>query len=69
MMKMENDPVQTKTVWRYDPHLHHALQFDPGRAKIEKLIDNSLKSRIPMSLLREGLEKLRYEDVVKVLVL
>lgn len=58
MVKPENDPVQPKTVWRYDPHLDPALQFDPSRAKIEKLIDNALKSR-DESKMRGALEELK----------
>jgi len=37
-----NDPQQPKTEWRYDPHIDPALQFDVGRAQIEKLIDDAL---------------------------
>ena len=44
MVKPENDPEQPKTVWAYDPHLDPALQFDTGRAAIEKLIDDALAS-------------------------
>jgi adenine-specific DNA-methyltransferase len=58
MVKPENDPVQPKTVWRYDPHLDPALQFDPARVKIEKLIDNALKSRNE-SKMRGVLEELK----------
>lgn len=58
MVKPENDPVQPKTIWRYDPHLDPALQFDPSRAKIEKLIDNTLKSRDETKM-RAALEELK----------
>lgn len=58
MVKPENDPVQPKTVWRYDPHLDPALQFDPSRAKIEKLIDNALKGRDEYKM-RAALEELK----------
>lgn len=44
MVKPENDPAEGKTRWSYDPHLDPALQFDPGRAKIEALIDDALAS-------------------------
>ena len=44
MVKPENDPAEPKTVWKYDPHLDPALQFDTGRAAIEKLIDDALAS-------------------------
>ncbi len=37
-----NDPQQPKTEWRYDPHIDPALQFDVGRAQVEKLIDDAL---------------------------
>lgn len=58
MVKPENDPVQPKTAWRYDPHIDPALQFDPSRAKIEKLIDHALKSR-DESKMRTALEELK----------
>lgn len=44
MVKPENDPEQPKTTWAYDPHLDPAMQFDVGRAAIEKLIDDALAS-------------------------
>lgn len=44
MVKPENDPAEGKTRWTYDPHLDPALQFDPGRAQIEQLIDDALAS-------------------------
>jgi adenine-specific DNA-methyltransferase len=40
----KNQPPESKTEWRYDPHLDPALQFDIGRAQIEKLIDDALAS-------------------------
>jgi len=40
----ETDPEQPKTAWAYDPHIDPALQFDSGRAQIEKLIDDALGS-------------------------
>lgn len=36
------DPEAGKTRWAYDPHIDPALQFDPSRAAIEKLIDDAL---------------------------
>ena len=38
------DPEAGKTRWTYDPHIDPALQFDPSRAAIEKLIDDALAS-------------------------
>ena len=38
------DPEAGKTRWAYDPHIDPALQFDPSRATIEKLIDDALTS-------------------------
>ena len=38
------DPEAGKTRWAYDPHIDPALQFDPSRAAIEKLIDDALAS-------------------------
>src|SRR5574340_394190 len=49
MVKPENDPEQPKTAWAYDPHLDPALQFDVGRAAIEKLIDDALASAVAFS--------------------
>ncbi len=44
LVRAENDPEQPKTVWKYDPHLDPALQFDVGRAAVETLIDVALES-------------------------
>jgi adenine-specific DNA-methyltransferase len=44
MVTPESDPDEGKTRWAYDPHLDPALQFDVGRAQIEKLIDDALAS-------------------------
>lgn len=38
------DPEAGKTRWAYDPHIDPALQFDPQRSSIEKLIDDALAS-------------------------
>lgn len=58
MVKPENDPARPKSVWHYDPHLDPVLQFDPARAKIEKLIESALKSR-EESKMRGALEELK----------
>lgn len=44
MVHPENDPDKPKTTWAYDPHIDPAVQFDIGRAQIEKLIDDALDS-------------------------
>lgn len=44
MVHPENDPERPKTVWAYDPHIDPSLNFDIGRSKIEKLIDDALGS-------------------------
>lgn len=44
LVNPESDPDQPKTTWKYDPHLDPALQFDVGRAQVEKLIDGALAS-------------------------
>lgn len=54
----ETDPDQPKTEWAYDPHLDPALQFDVGRAMIEKLIDNALASGDEATM-RNALESLK----------
>ena len=38
----ETDPEQPRTTWAYDPHIDPVLQFDSGRERIEKLIDEAL---------------------------
>jgi adenine-specific DNA-methyltransferase len=53
-----NDPQQPKTEWRYDPHIDPALQFDVGRAQIEKLIDDALASG-DQAAMRAALEELK----------
>lgn len=42
MVHPDNDPDQPKTVWKYDPHLDPALNFDSQRGAVEKLIDDAL---------------------------
>lgn len=44
MVNPRTDPDAGKTRWAYDPHLDPALQFDPQRSRIEKLIDDALTS-------------------------
>jgi len=44
LVNPESDPEQPKTTWKYNPHLDPALQFDVGRAHVEKLIDGALAS-------------------------
>ena len=44
MVTPRTDPDAGKTRWAYDPHLDPALQFDPQRSRIEKLIDDALAS-------------------------
>ena len=53
-----NDPQQPKTEWRYDPHIDPALQFDVGRAQVEKLIDDALASGDEAAM-RAALEELK----------
>lgn len=42
MVDTHFDGVEGKTVWRYDPHIDLALQFDNRRATIENLISNGI---------------------------
>ena len=58
MVKPENDPEQPKATWAYDPHLDPALQFDVGRAAIEKLIDDALDSNDDAAM-RAALEEIK----------
>src|SRR5690606_14199862 len=39
MVNQANDPDKGTDRWCYDPHIDPALQFDFGRAQVEKLID------------------------------
>lgn len=61
MVKPENDPDEGKTVYRYDPHLDPALNFDSQRAAIEQLIDDALASgdKNTMQLALEELKRLQ----------
>ncbi|MCX7562162.1 site-specific DNA-methyltransferase [Xanthomonadaceae bacterium XH05] len=54
----ETDPEQPRTTWAYDPHIDPALQFDSGRARIEKLIDDALASGDD-AVMRAALEQLK----------
>jgi adenine-specific DNA-methyltransferase len=58
MVHPDNDPDQPKTVWKYDPHLDPALQFDSVRARVENLIDDALKSG-DVERMREALIELK----------
>lgn len=58
MVDPDTDPAQPKTKWTYDPHVDPALQFDMGRAQIEKVIDDALATRDP-GLMRHALEQLK----------
>ena len=44
MVDPDTDPDEGRTRWAYDPHIDPALQFDIGRAEIEKIIDDALAS-------------------------
>jgi adenine-specific DNA-methyltransferase len=44
MVDPDSDPDEGKTRYAYDPHLDPALQFDVGRAQVERLIDDALES-------------------------
>jgi adenine-specific DNA-methyltransferase len=58
MVNPATDPAQPKTAWAYDPHLDPALQFDTGRARIERLIDDALAGGDQESM-RAALEELK----------
>ncbi|MBP7468182.1 MAG: site-specific DNA-methyltransferase [Thauera sp.] len=62
MVTPATDPEAGKTRWAYDPHLDPALQFDPARANIEKLIDDALEGYANSGdpdRMREALEELK----------
>ncbi|MDX9715907.1 MAG: site-specific DNA-methyltransferase [Thauera sp.] len=62
MVTPATDPEAGKTRWAYDPHLDPALQFDPARATIEKLIDDALEGYANSGdpeRMREALEELK----------
>jgi len=58
MVKPENDPDEGTTRWYYDPHIDPALQFDYGRAQVEKIIDDALASGDDATM-RAALEELK----------
>lgn len=58
MVGPESDPAVAETVWRYDPHLDPALQFDVGRAQVEKIIDDALADGSD-EVMRGALKELR----------
>ncbi len=57
----ETDPEQPKTTWTYDPHIDPALQFDSGRAQVEKLIDDALASG-DEGAMRAALEQIKRQS-------
>ncbi len=61
MVKPENDPDEGVTRWAYDPHIDPALQFDIGRAQIEKMIDDALASGDDQTM-RATLEQLKRDS-------
>ena len=62
MVSESTDPDDGKDRWCYDPHIDPALQFDFGRAQVEKLIDDALESGDPERM-RAALEDLkRYSE-------
>jgi|GEM_PF-2138083 len=58
MVRPENDPDDHEERWCYDPHIDPALQFDFGRAQVEKLIDEALASG-DQDTMRAALEELK----------
>jgi adenine-specific DNA-methyltransferase len=58
MVTPDTDPETPKTTWAYDPHIDPALQFDSGRAQVEKLIDDALASGNEATM-RAALEQLK----------
>lgn len=61
MVTPATDPEAGKTRWAYDPHIDPALQFDPGRAGLEKMIDEALAACDPESM-RAALEELKRQQ-------
>ncbi|MGA7949083.1 MAG: site-specific DNA-methyltransferase, partial [Thiobacillaceae bacterium] len=57
----ETDPGQPTTRWCYDPHIDPALQFDHGRAQVEKIIDDALASGDETAM-RDALEELKRQS-------
>ncbi len=58
MVGPESDPAVAKTVWRYDPHLDPALQFDVGRSQVERIINDALADGSD-DVMRAALQELR----------
>jgi adenine-specific DNA-methyltransferase len=58
MVTPDSDPHVAETRWEYDPHIDPALQFDVGRAQVEKLIDDAVASRDEKQM-RAALEQLK----------
>lgn len=61
MVNPDTDPAEPKTRWAYDPHIDPALQFDSGRARVEKLIDDALASG-DEAVMRRALEELKRQS-------
>ncbi|HUF19955.1 MAG TPA: hypothetical protein VMP00_04300 [Burkholderiales bacterium] len=60
MVTPDTDPETPKTTWAYDPHIDPALEFDSGRAQVEKLIDAALASGDDATM-RAALEQLKHQ--------
>lgn len=58
MVTPATDPDAGKTRWSYDPHIDPTLNFDPQRARTEKLIDDALDSG-DVQQMRQALEELK----------
>ncbi len=58
MVTPATDPDEGKNRWAYDPHIDPALQFDPSRAAIEKVIDDALETG-DAEQMRQALEELK----------
>jgi len=60
MVDPDTDLDQPRTTWAYDPHIDPALQFDSGRAQVERLIDDALASG-DEGVMRAALQQLRQQ--------
>lgn len=58
MVDTASDGVEEESVWSYDPHIDPALNFDVGRAQIERLIDDALASN-DEAVMRQALQQLK----------
>ncbi|MFO7981833.1 MAG: hypothetical protein R6V08_00085 [Desulfuromonadales bacterium] len=58
MVDTVSDGVEGHNEWSYDPHIDPALQFDVGRSRIEKIIDDALASGDETEM-RQALEQLK----------